>query len=149
MTKWRKIWIVIFKLIEWFRLPQHKRSVMTIHYTPKTNQIECLDWLSVKIPPFSGDLTPELWDTMPAYCRVNGVYPETSKAPTTIYIWNQLDDGSVNGNLAYNEPVKNYLEDISLLQTGQGFGSSTEIRYGQSSALKCNCCGHKFESKFW
>lgn len=112
----------------------HPAEIMTVYYDSRYNSIECIDWCGEKINLFTGVLTPELIQNIKPYCRLG------NRPQTNIYIWSGMD----TKYLAYHEPIDNYLNDFSIWKTGQGFTFHSKIRYGQSSTLKCKCCGRKY-----
>lgn len=122
----RKLWKNIVD--KWW--DYQKTEIMLIQYNVVTNKIECKDWISQKIAPFSGQLTPELWKELKPYCKLG------NRPHTALYIW----AGFGKKHLAHGEPVDNYLDDYKLLQTGQGFDTNSGVRYGQKSTLKCPTC---------
>lgn len=107
------------------------REIMLISYDFKLNKIECIDWYSVKIDAFCGVFDEAMLERIKPYCRL-GDFPHTK-----IYIW----AGMQKKHLAYGEPVENYLKDINLWKTGQGFHFGSGVRYGQSEKIKCSTCG--------
>lgn len=112
----------------------NKDYIMIINYDSSTNEIECLGWTSQRISSFSGKLTSELWEEIKPWCKLNTNY--NNRPCTTIYIW----AGMERKHLSYGEPIDNYLNDINLLQTGQGFHYGSGKKYGESEKKICPTC---------
>lgn len=129
----RKIKFLWKEFIKWISDVQ-KCKIMIVTYFPIENKIECVDWCSQKIKPFCGKFTPELWNEIKSYCRLQT--EDRHRASTRIYIW----AGMEKKHLAYSEPIENYLNNINLLQTGQGFHYGSGKRYGEAEKKKCPTC---------
>lgn len=110
----------IYKFLKYIFQDNNKYEIMTVSYDLTTNTIECVDWISRKINPFCGEMTPELWKNIYHYCRLKK-HPNCTK----IYIWAGMD----RKHLAYNEPIENYINNPSSLKTGQGFHYGSGKRY--------------------
>jgi len=108
------------KVNQWFD-EQQKCEIMTVEYNLETDYIHCIGWDGKDIYPFCGKFSSELWGEITKWSRL-------TKFPcTTIYIW----QGMSKKHLAYNEPIENYIRDVSLLKTGQGyhFGSGKTFKH--------------------
>lgn len=107
-----------------------KEEIMRVYYDLPTATILSYSWTSRIITPFSGEFSLEKWDLLKGFCSER----------TSISIW----AGSEEKHLAYNEPIKAYLEDVSLLNTGQGFHHKSGKRYDGVQIMKCEVCGSQY-----
>lgn len=117
----------LFKRLRIWWIETQKDDVMIVTYDTEDDYISCIDWCGQQIPPFCGKFTLELWEEIKKWCRVNDTFPYTR-----IYIW----AGMEKKHLAYCEPIKNYIENIDLLKTGQGF------HYGSGKKFEHDKCSH-------
>lgn len=113
--------------------PSH-REIMIVSYDATLNKIECVDWVSEKINVFCGVFDNDMLQRLKPYCKL-GSFPNTR-----IYIWAGIE----KKHLAYGEPIENYLKDVNLWKTGQGFHFGSGKRYGEIEKPKCECCGRHY-----
>lgn len=104
-------------IVKWFE-DRNKRAVMLIHYDIITRKVTCDDWYGHKISSLCGPLTDALWSDIKKYSKTGKTFPYTR-----ISVYNSVKQG----HLAAMEPAHNYLASPSLLGTGQGFHSGSEL----------------------
>lgn len=106
------------------------REIMLVKYDLLLNKIECIDWIGNRINVFCGIFDKDMLQLIKLYCRI-GDFPNTR-----IYIWAGLD----KKHLAYSESIENYLKDINLWKTGQGFHFGSNKKYNEIERQKCSLC---------
>jgi hypothetical protein len=106
------------KVNQWFD-EQQKCEIMNVEYNLETDYIHCIGWDGKIIYPFCGKFSLELWSEITKWSRL-------TKFPyTLIYIY----AGNDRKHLAYREPIEDYLKDVSLLKTGNGYHYGSEKVY--------------------
>jgi len=125
----KKVWDAFISVIT-----IKNNGIMLVHYDVDTKEIELIDWIGQRI--VKKTLWPGLWDSLKPNFRLSE--NTDGLMPTRIYIWSKKEC------LAYCEPIDNYVDNYALLSTGHGFTVSSGVRYGESMALKCKCCGRKW-----
>lgn len=132
--------VLSFFVIKAIYFYENKRvdEIMIVTIDLKKKTIECVDWISKKIHPFCGEFSLEMIEKIKPYCRKNEDYPPV---PTRIYIYDEW-----GRNLAYNEPIKNYLENPNLIYSGQGYHYGSGKRWETRNEKKCEQCGQTIKN---
>lgn len=107
-----------------------KDEIMNVFYDLTDNTIRSKNFGGIDIAPFSGTFSLEKWNALKEFCSKR----------TKIYIWAGMEEK----HLAYGEPIKAYLDDISLLKTGQGYHFKSGKRYDGIEFKKCDKCGSNY-----
>jgi hypothetical protein len=113
------------------------RQIMSVHYYPDFNRVECYDWINVKINSVSGILTETKFNKIKNFCRTEKA-ANRYQMHTQFFSWSDINLEYI----AYYEPIDNYLLDLNLWKIGQGYDAQTGKRY--KSGLKCPICSRHY-----